>query len=55
MTRNTHDSSGEEAIVRLLLHFGADPTIPDAQGGKPLEVRLRAFVRACMSDDGWMV
>ena len=30
--------TGEEDIVRLLLHYGADPTLPDAGGGKPIDV-----------------
>lgn len=30
--------TGEDAIVRLLLQYGADPTIVDAAGGQPVEV-----------------
>ena len=30
--------TGEEQMIRLLLHFGADPTITDAGGGRPIDV-----------------
>jgi len=29
---------GEEDIVRLLLHYGADPSLSDAGGGRPIDV-----------------
>lgn len=36
---------GEESVVRLLLHYGADPTLADAQGGLPVQVRsLSGFI-----------
>jgi ankyrin repeat protein len=46
---HTAAANGDEPLVRLLLEHGADPTIPNAAGKRPVELARDATIRALLA------